>query len=73
MSTESAQQMAERRDALRARLQAQRLVIAGRMGVSGGPEGNYPRSATMRLITQQPEMVARALGIAFSLFRSRSR
>jgi len=65
--------MAGRREELRARLQAQRLVIAGRLGVVAGEEGGYPRSATMRLLTQRPELVARAAGLIFSLFRSRSR
>lgn len=63
---------AERREDLRARLRAQRQDIAGRLGYTEGQEGSYPRSATMRLLTRRPELVARALGLAFSVFRSRS-
>ena len=73
MSTVLARESAERRELLRARLQAQRLEITNRLGLATGDEGGYPRSATMRLITQRPELLARALGLVFSLFRSRSR
>ena len=55
--------------------QALQLVLAAQVlvGPAAGPEGGYPRSATMRLLTQRPELVARALGMVFRLFRSRSR
>jgi hypothetical protein len=72
VNAEQARESAVRREELRARLQAQRAQIASRLGLATGSEGAYPRSATMRLITQQPELVARALGLAFSLFRRRT-
>jgi hypothetical protein len=73
MSAVLDRESAERREELRARLKAQRAEITDRLGLATGPEGGYPRSATMRLITQRPELVARALGLVLSLFRSRSR
>jgi hypothetical protein len=73
MSSGLAREGAVRREELRARLQAQRLEITDRLGLATGEGGGYPRSATMRLITQRPELIARALGLVLSLFRSRSR
>jgi hypothetical protein len=60
-----------RRTELRARLQAQRLLIAQQLGVVPGPGGGYPRSRTMRLLTRRPELIVRILGGLSSLIRLR--
>jgi hypothetical protein len=56
-----------RRDALRARLQAQRQVIAKEF--NGGARDTFPRSKTMNLLTRQPVLIARAVGGVARLIR----
>jgi len=60
-----------RRAELCSRLQAQRQVIAQQLGIVPGEAGAYPRSKTMRLLTQRPDMVIRILGGLASLLRLR--
>lgn len=51
----------EQRQSLRRRLQAQRQVIALRLGPEYGMHGSYPRSRTLRFLTQQPALTIRLL------------
>lgn len=52
--------LADRRVALRGQLQAQRQVFA--LQLWSGARDRYPRSATMRLLLNQPELVMRLVG-----------
>ena len=53
--------LVEQRLSLRRRLQAQRQVIAQQLGQESGMNGSYPRSRTMRFLTQQPALIIRLL------------
>ena len=53
--------LVEQRQSLRRRLQAQRQVIARQLGRESGMNGSYPRSRTMRILTQQPALIIRLL------------
>ena len=53
--------LVEQRLSLRRRLQAQRQVIARQLGQESGMNGSYPRSRTMRFLTQQPALIIRLL------------
>jgi hypothetical protein len=57
--------------ALRIRLQAQRRVIAGQLGDGPGAARAFPRSMTMRVLTQRPRLMYRVLGGVLGLLRSR--
>lgn len=46
----------ERRQALRRRLQAQRLVVEHRLGPTARVDSGYPRSMTMRFLNQGPTL-----------------
>jgi hypothetical protein len=60
--------LVEQRLSLRRRLQAQRRVIAEQLGQESGMNGSYPRSRTMRFLTQQPALIIRLLvGLGFLL------
>jgi hypothetical protein len=61
---------ADKRQDLRRRLQAQREVIAEQLGPGFRMSGSYPRSRTMRFLTQQPALTIRLLvGLAALLKR----
>ncbi len=57
--------------ALCLRLQAQRQIIAQQLGGEVVLGRSYPRSKTMRLLTQQPELVIQAVGGLARLLRLR--
>jgi hypothetical protein len=57
--------------ALRVRLQAQRRVIASQLGDGSGAPQVFPRSMTMRVLTQRPQLMYRVLGGVLGLLRSR--
>jgi hypothetical protein len=59
------------RQELRLRLQAQRRVIAQQLGNGSGAPGGFPRSTTMRLLTQRPQLIVKVLGGLVSLLRLR--
>lgn len=61
----------EQRQSLRERLQAQRQVIAEQLGPESAMPGSYPRSRTMRFLTQQPALIIRLLIGLASLLRTR--
>jgi hypothetical protein len=61
MSSTTAISLVEQRQSLRRRLQAQRQVIAQQLGPESGMHGSYPRSRTMRFLTQQPALTIRLL------------
>jgi hypothetical protein len=61
MSSITDTSLVERRLSLRRRLQAQRRVIAQQLGQQSGMNGSYPRSRTMRFLTQQPALSIRLL------------
>jgi hypothetical protein len=53
------------------RLQAQRQVIAQQLGSGSGTSREFPRSATMRLLTQRPQLIIKVLGGLVTLLRLR--
>jgi hypothetical protein len=61
MSSTAALSLLEQRQSLRRRLQAQRRVIARQLGPESGMHDSYPRSRTMRFLTQQPAQIIRLL------------
>ena len=61
MSSTAAISLFEQRQSLRRRLQAQRQLIAQQLGSESGMNGSYPRSRTMRFLTQQPALTLRLL------------
>ena len=61
MSSITDTSLIEQRQSLRRRLQAQRQVIAQQLGQESGMNGSYPRSRTMRFLTQQPALIIRLL------------
>jgi hypothetical protein len=68
MSAITGTPLVEQRLSLRRRLQAQRRVIAEQLGQESGMNGSYPRSRTMRFLTQQPALIIRLLvGLGFLL------
>lgn len=71
MNAAAERSLAAQREDLCARLRAQRQVIARQLGIDPGGSGGYPRSKTMRLLAQRPELIIRTLGRLASLFRRR--
>ena len=63
--------LVEQRESLRRRLQAQRQVIAQQLGQESGMNARYPRSRTMRFLTQQPALIIRLLVGLATLLRAR--
>jgi len=63
--------LVEQRLSLRRRLQAQRQVIAQQLGQESEMNGSYPRSRTMRFLTQQPALIIRVLVGLATLLRTR--
>jgi hypothetical protein len=63
--------LAEQRQSLRRRLQAQRRLIARQLGPESAMNGSYPRSRTMRFLTQQPVLMIRLLISLATLRRTR--
>ena len=59
------------RQALRIRLQAQRHVIARQLSAGSGATQAFPRSMTMRVLTQRPQLMYRVLGGVLGLLRLR--
>jgi hypothetical protein len=53
VSSTAAISLAEQRQSLRRRLQAQRQAIAQQLEAGSGMNGSYPRSRTMRFLTQK--------------------
>ncbi len=71
MSDALAQTLVEQREALRQALQQHRELIAQQLGAVPGLPRAFPRSYTMRLLTQRPLLVLRvAMGLV-GLLRSR--
>lgn len=71
MSTPTALSLIEQRQSLCRRLQAQRRVIAERLGPQSAMNGSYPRSRTMRFLTQRPVLIIRLLVGLASLLRAK--
>ena len=63
--------LVEQRQSLRRRLQAQRQVIAQQLAQETGMNAGYPRSRTMRFLTQRPALVIRLLVGLATLLRAR--
>lgn len=61
MSSTTAISLVEQRQDLRLRLQAQRQVIALQLEPETAVHTGYPRSRTMRFLTQQPAVTTRLL------------
>jgi len=61
----------EQRQSLRRQLQAQRQVIAQQLGQESGMNASYPRSRTMRFLTQRPAPIIRLLVGLATLLRTR--
>ena len=51
----------EQRQSLRLQLQAQRQLIARQLGPDSAVSRSYPRSRTMRFLTQRPALILRVL------------
>jgi hypothetical protein len=60
-----------RRQDLRLRLQAQRRVIEGQLNNGSAAPREFPRSTTMRLLTQRPQLIIKILGGLVGLLRLR--
>ena len=71
MSSAAERFLDERRHDLRMRLQAQRRVIAQQLGNGSGTRAEFPRSTTMRLLTQRPQLILKILGGLVGLLRLR--
>ena len=71
MSSTTAISLVEQRESLCRRLQAQRQVIARQLGPESAMNGNYPRSRTMRFLTQQPAPIIRLLVSLATVLRLR--
>ena len=71
MSSTTDISLLEQRQSLSRQLQAQRQVIAQRLGPVSGLNGSYPRSHTMRLLTQQPALIIRLLVGLVTLLRTK--
>ena len=59
--------LAKQRQELRARLRAQRQLIAEQLGPATVAGGNYPRSKTMRFLTRRTGLVATLLAEGVAL------
>jgi len=71
MSPGSDSSLLEQRQRLQQRLQEQRRVIAQRLGSVSETHSGYPRSITMRLLTQRLGLVIRLLLGFATLLRAR--
>jgi hypothetical protein len=71
VSPPTAISLIEQRRSLCRRLQAQRRVIAERLGPQSPMNGSYPRSRTMRFLTQQPALIIRLLVGLATLLRAK--
>jgi hypothetical protein len=60
----------EQRQNLRLRLQAQRQVIARQLEPDSAVSGSYPRSRTMRFLTQRPALIIRVLAGLAAVLRA---
>ena len=58
----------EERQALRQRMLEQRQLIAYQLGPKPAVNSAYPRSMTMRFLTQRPELAARLGGLLAAQF-----
>ena len=61
MNTHSTTPLADQRLILRQQLLAQRQVIAEKMGQASSPKNGYPRSMTMRFLTERPALIVNLL------------
>lgn len=59
--------LAEQRQALREAMRQQRQLIAEQLGPASDANGSYPRSKTMRFLTQQSGLVATLLAEGVAL------
>ena len=59
--------LAEQRQALREKLREQRQLIAEQLGPGPDANGSYPRSKTMRFLTQRSGLVATLLAEGVAL------
>ncbi len=71
MSIATESSLEAQRQELRIRLQAQRRVIAGQLVNGSGRIQPFPRSKTMQLLTQRPQLVYRVVGGLLGLLRFR--
>jgi hypothetical protein len=70
MNGTRAPSLEERRANLVSRLQAQRRVIEAQLGEAPLISRDFPRSVTMRALTQHPNVVLRTAWDLLGLFRS---
>ncbi len=63
MTVEPQASLAEQRQSVREQLQLQRQVVARQLAPPVDIHGRYPRSMTMRLLIQRPELVARLVAL----------
>jgi hypothetical protein len=71
MSSITDTSLVEQRQSLRRRLQAQRQVIARQLGQESRMNASYPRSRTMRFLSQKPALMIRLVVGLATLLRTR--
>jgi len=71
MTSAANSSLVEQRQRLRQRLQEQRQVIAQRLGSGSRVQSIYPRSMTMRLLTQRPGRFIQLLLMFATLLKTR--
>lgn len=71
MSVATEPSLETQRHELRIRLQTQRREIARQLRSGSGTSMVFPRSKTMRLLTQRPQLLYRVVGGLFGLLRLR--
>jgi hypothetical protein len=71
VSSPTAISLTDQRQSLCRQLQAQRRVIAERLAPQSAMNGSYPRSRTMRFLTQRPVLIIRLLVGLASLLRAK--
>ena len=63
MSAEGELSLADQRQSIRNQLQAHRLVVERQLTPPAADPNGYPRSLTMRLLIQQPELAAKLVAL----------
>jgi hypothetical protein len=63
VSADGKPSLADQRQSIRDQLQAQRCVVERRLLPPAADANGYPRSLTMRLLIQQPELAARLVAL----------
>lgn len=68
MNIRSTISLAKQRELLRQQMLEQRQLIAEQLELTPGVKNGYPRSMTMRFLTQRPALIAKLLTAIATLF-----